>query len=330
MTLTGKTVLVTGATGFLGGALARCLARDGVQVKALARRPNRDRYIMDIPNLEIVMGDITDSARMDDIIQGCDIVFHVAAALGGSLQHQQTVNVEGTRNVITACAKNNVQRVVHISTISVYGYKYKGDVTEATLPNPGNDAYHISKYEAEQVIQKIGGQQNLSYSIIRPGMIYGAHSSMWTKTAFSLAKRNPTIFIGNGGGSAFPIYIEDVVDLAITCATHPNAHNETFNCTPDPSPTFREYLGAYSQLAGHHRWFGIPHILIRPFTLLISLLAPKHTPAKDLNDILTLLGTNITYRMDKAQDLLDWQPKTTLAEGIKACEPYLRDIGLLK
>ena len=81
MSLAGHQVLVTGATGFLGGALALRLAQEGAQVIALARRPQKVDYIKQQPNITIVEGDITDAERMKRVTQGCSIVFHVFAPL---------------------------------------------------------------------------------------------------------------------------------------------------------------------------------------------------------------------------------------------------------
>src|SRR5262245_51669257 len=100
--LSGATALVTGATGFLGGVLVKRLAAEGVHVKALARRLNRDRFISGIDHVEIVSGDVTDAARLNEVTQGCDYVFHVAATLGGSVEKLRPVNVAGTRHVAAA------------------------------------------------------------------------------------------------------------------------------------------------------------------------------------------------------------------------------------
>lgn len=329
MTLKGETVLVTGATGFLGGAVARRLAEDGAQVKALARRPDRDRYIRDVPGIEIVQGDITDAGRMREVTAGCTYVFHVAAALGGELDLQRRVNVTGTRTVVEAAAAAGVRRMVHISTIAVYGYRHRADASESTPVDPGHDPYAITKAEAEAALREAAEANNLSYSIIRPGMIYGPRSRPWTQGMFKLARRNPTIFLGDGSGSAYPIHVDDVVDLTVLAATHPRAHNEIFNAAPDPSPTWREFLGAYSALAGHDRWLGIPPFLLVPVAAVMGLVLPRNNRLKDLPHLLKFLQSNITYRMDKARDLLDWQPRIPLDEGIKGCAPYLREKGLL-
>ncbi|MEQ8676077.1 MAG: NAD(P)-dependent oxidoreductase [Aggregatilineales bacterium] len=329
MTLRGQNVLVTGATGFLGGVITRQLTAYGAKVKALARRPDRDAFIRDLPNVEIVTGDITDAASMQSVMQGVDIVIHSAAALDGNIHDQRKINRDGTRNVMQAAADAGVKRVVHISTISVYGYGVSGDVTEQTPPAPGHDPYPITKLEAEQVVQEIGSARDLPYTIIRPGMIYGSNSSMWTKTMFKIARRKPTIFIGDGSGSAFPIFVEDVADMVIKLATHENALGEIFNCTPDPSPTWREFLGAYSQLAGHQSWLGVPPILLMPIVYMIALFSPKYSMMKDLPAMLGFLQRRIHYRTDKAINILGWKPQYDLQRGIESCVPYLREKGLL-
>src|SRR5215207_5245192 len=125
MTLAGKTVLVTGATGFLGGVTARRLAQDGARVRALARSPERAKYLRDCENIELVYGDITQPETLQPIMDGVDTVFHTAVDYG-SMERQRAVNVEGTRNLANAAADAGVRRLVHVSSIAVYGYALSG------------------------------------------------------------------------------------------------------------------------------------------------------------------------------------------------------------
>lgn len=325
--LADQTVVVTGATGFLGGVIVRQLSERGANVRALARRPGRDLRIRDLPNVAVVRGDVTDYAQMLAVMNGADYVIHSAAALSGGLEAQSTVNVHGTYNVARAASACGVRRMVHVSTISVYGYRYRTDITEDCPHDPGADPYHITKSEAEQSLANVAARYNLDYSIIRPGMIYGPNSYTWTERLFSIAKRG--VWMGDGSGSAYPIYVDDVADLCLLLLTHPAASREAFHCTPDPSPTWRQFLGEYAALAGGHRWVGLPHFLLRPLASLISLTAPANSQSKDLKDLLPFLSNHITYRMDKARDLLGWTPRTDLTDGVANCAPYLREKGLL-
>lgn len=329
MTLKDTSVLVTGATGFLGGALALRLAADGVRVKALARRPERGGFLRQSANIEIVPGDISDAEGMKQITEGCEFVFHVAAALGGKFEYQYCMNVDGTRNIMRAAASAGVKRLVHVSTIAVYGYNYRGEVTEDLPHKPGNVPYNHTKSEAEAVVCELGAQNNLPYSIIRPAMIYGPRSNMWTATMFKVARRYPTLFPGNGNGSTHPIFVDDVVDMIITLATHPSAAGEAFNSAPDPAPAWREFLSAYSRLAGHDRWLALP---VFPLTLaapLIEQVLRLRGEPQDLPQVIAFAQSQTTYSMAKARKLLNWQPKVSLADGIQRCAAWLREKGLL-
>ena len=327
MTLAGKTALVTGATGFLGGHLVARLAADGVHVRALARRSGRDRYIKDLANVNVVMGDITDPASIAPHMQGVDVVFHVAAALGGDLATQRRINKDGTAHVMRAAADADVGRVVHVSTVSVYGYRYRTDITEDLPLDPGADPYHITKVEAEGMVHEIGAARDLDYTIVRPAMIYGPRSTAWTRTMFNVAKRG--IWLGDGSGSTFPIYVDDVVDLCIVAATHPAAVGQAFNCAPDPSPTWREFLGAYQALMGRDRWIGVPVPILKTLVYGVARLAPGESRLKDLPDLLGLVTGNITYKTTKARELLGWTASVELEDGINRCVPCLREKGLL-
>ncbi len=329
MTLAGKTALVTGATGLLGGALARRLARDGARVRALARHPERVGSLRTLDGVEIIQGDITDEEQVQDMVQGCNIIFHTAGVLDGSIKTQRHVNVGGTRNVMQAAAEAGVERVIHVSSAGAYGFRRRGDISEDMPLEPGHAAYGISKAEAEGVVRKMAREQGLDYSIIRPGMIYGPGSRVWTEAMFRIARRKPTVFSGAGSGAIPAIHVEDVVDLMTVLAVHPAAAREAFNCTPDPSPTWREFLGAYAALAGHDRWLALPITPLRIVTWLVAVFAPSDSRLKDLPQVITFMTRYRRYCMNKARELLDWQPQIGLNEGIESCVPYLRDKGLL-
>lgn len=329
MSLQGKMVLVTGATGFVGGALARRLGMDGAHVKALARNPEKGTFLRDVRDLEVIQGDITDAERMNAVTQGCDYVFHVAAALKGPLAYQKRVNVDGTRNIMLAAAAAQVQRVVHVSSVAVYGYRVSGDITEEIPPDPGPVAYNRTKAAGEQIVHEIGEQHNLPYCIVRPGMVYGPHSGAWTLLLFRLSRRKPTPFLGDGSGSVLPIFIDDLVDLMVIMATHPAARNETYNAAADPAPTWREFLGGYARLAGHQSWLALPVWAGTLAAPLAELAMRLRGQPQDIPALIPYLTSKKTYKMTKALDMLGWQPKTSLTEGIERCAPWLREKGLL-
>ncbi|RMF82603.1 MAG: SDR family NAD(P)-dependent oxidoreductase [Chloroflexi bacterium] len=327
----GKTVLVTGATGFLGGALALRLASEGIHVRALGR--NHDRkgaHLRNNANIEALTGDITDIDRMRDVTSDCDCVIH-AAVNYGKRTSQQRVNIDGTRHVVQTATENNVRRVVHISSIAVYGYHVVGDINEDDPLTTGPEAYSMTKAEAERVVRSVGDENGLEYSIVRPGMIYGPRSKTWTRNLFKLARRKPMPFLGDGSGSVHPIHVDDVVDLCLTCATHPAAVGEAFNCTPDPSPTWREFLGLYAQLAGHNRWLPLPPVLgthiIAPIGEVVARLRGE---PQELPTLARYIQRRVTYKMDKARNLLNWQPQIDLQSGVASCVSWLREQGLLQ
>lgn len=325
MSLADQRVFVTGATGFLGGALALRLADEGAHVRALARMPRKAEAPLK-HGIEICEGDVTDAEAMRRLVEGCHTVFHAAAAMNGDYAKQRAVNVEGTRNLVRAAADADVKRFVHVSSVSVYGYRCAGDITENMPPSPGADPYALTKAEAERVV----AEGNIAYTIIRPGMIYGAGAVNWTGNLFRLARLKPTPFIGDGSGSAFPIHRDDVVDLLVVAAEHPAASNQIFNCASDPAPTWREFLGAYSRLAGHQRWLALPPILVVPITQIARLASPRYSMARDMPDQLGFIQRKITYKMTKARELLGWTPRITLDTGITSCVPWLREQGLLQ
>jgi nucleoside-diphosphate-sugar epimerase len=328
---TGKTVFITGATGFLGGTMARELTSRGVYVKALARRPGRDKYLQGISGIEMVAGDLSDSSHLTELMQGCEIVFHVAAQLGGTYAVQYPANVIGTRNMAQAAAQAGIKRFVHVSSVAVYGPRIPDVVTEDTPLNPGVNPYNITKAEAESVLKEVAQQKDLAYTIIRPGMIYGPRNGMWTAGLFRLASRRPLFFAGDGRGSAYTIYVDDVVDLALTAALHPAAVNEAFNAVNDPAPTWRDFIGGYAKLAKNDSWVSLPIPLLQPVAYLIEAFLrlrgePQALPSL-MNDFLV---PRKRISMDKGRRLLSWQPRIALAEGIARCEPYLREKGLLR
>jgi len=332
MALQGKTALVTGATGFLGNALTRRLAAEGVQVRAMARSAEKAMPLRNVENVKIAKGDVTDAERMLRLAQGCNYVFHVAVSFG-DWEEQQAVNVEGTRHIMQAAAEAKADHFVFVSTIAAYGYSRTGLITEmdALMPVRG-DQYNISKIQAETVVREIGAQSRLAYNIIRPGMIYGPGSGQWTANMFKLAKRKPIIWIGDGSGSTFPVHVDDVVDMMLILVDHPSANREVFNCVhPDPV-TWREFIMAYAKLIEGEKakWFGIPAPLVSGLASLIAALAPVSSRAKAAPEALqAVLRKNTTIDMSKARDELGWQPKVDLKTGIETCIPYLREKGLL-
>jgi dihydroflavonol-4-reductase len=169
--------LVTGATGFVGAAVARALIREGWEVRALARKGSDRRNVQHLP-LEVVEGDLADRASLERALAGCEALFHVAADYRlGAFDPRQLyqTNVEGTRNILEASRQAGVRRVVYTSSVATVGIPRDGTPGNEDTPVGIADMighYKRSKFLAEQVVRE-AALTGLSVVIVNPSTPIG-------------------------------------------------------------------------------------------------------------------------------------------------------------
>ncbi|NJN69628.1 MAG: NAD-dependent epimerase/dehydratase family protein [Nitrospira sp.] len=168
-------VLITGATGFLGSALLNHLYRKEFQVRALVHSSSRPSSFM--PGVEMVSGDIGDRQQVMKAIAGCSAVVHLAAKVhaiddSGSEHDYQTVNVEGTRQILDAAVSSGTKHVVFASSVKVFGEAMDGCIDESQAPAP-QTPYGQSKWQAEQLVSEYAGRYDLTAVSLRLPMVYG-------------------------------------------------------------------------------------------------------------------------------------------------------------
>ena len=169
--------LVTGATGFVGAAVARALLEKQWQVRVLARKGSDRRNLNELP-LDVVEGDLTDAGSLQRAVDGCEALFHVAAdyRLGARDPSQlYRANVDGTRNVLDAARRGGVQRIVYTSSVATIGIPSDGTPGDEQTPNSLANMighYKRSKYLAEVVVRE-AARDGLSVVIVSPSTPVG-------------------------------------------------------------------------------------------------------------------------------------------------------------
>ena len=322
----GKTVFVTGATGFIGGALCERLLAEGARVRGLARNSEKGRALA-ATGIEVVEGDVTDHARMTELVVGAEVVMHLAAQLrrGGEALHH-TVNVEATRHLAAASAQAGVGRFVLASSIAALGPIGDGVVDETRPLREYGDRYGDSKIAAERAVQQVAQASGLIYVIARPGMVYGPRSPGWTIRILKLVRTGGAPLLGDGQGTSYPIYIDNLVDGFLLCATHPVAVNQVFNLVDDGPVTWAEYFGHFqAMLGGQPGARRVPLWMVKVGVVSLGPLVKR----RNLSYAVDMLAGRGLISNQKAKDLLGWQPRVSLAEGMRRSEVWLRETGHL-
>ncbi|MCP5145102.1 MAG: NAD-dependent epimerase/dehydratase family protein, partial [Gammaproteobacteria bacterium] len=172
------TVLVTGASGFVGGRLARLLVERGERVKVLLR-PNADRSNVKPLDVEIVTGDLRDEASLERALKGCEGLYHVAADYrlwARRIQDLYDSNVTGTRNILQAALAQDVSRIVYCSSVATLGNPGDGTPANEDTPVSLTDMighYKRSKYLAEQAVSEMIEREGLPVVIVNPSTPIG-------------------------------------------------------------------------------------------------------------------------------------------------------------
>lgn len=331
MALDIERALVTGANGFIGGALTLRLLAEGVTVRAMCRDPEKGRFLSDAAQasdqggrLELVRGDVQDAATVDRYARGCDVVFHVAAVGSGSAAVHYRANVQGSENVAQAALAAGAKRLIHVSSIAVYGFNVGGEITETHPQKPSpHDFYQQTKALGETAVWRIAHETSLPTTVVRPALVYGPRSGAWTVRMNQLAKQLP--FIPNlGSATTHPIYIDDLIDLMLNMATHPAALGNAFNASADPPVTWNEFLGHIARIAGNPRRAPLPIGLLKRLARPLDAALQLTGDPQDVYGMLSMLSNYTVYCTDKATRLLGWRPRVSLADGMTAAEKWLR------
>ncbi len=322
--LKNKKVLVTGATGFIGGRLAQLLdSQEGAIVTGLGRSLNKVPFLKDT-NVNLVAVDLFDEAAMLEALTGQEILFHVAGWVGkGDFDDAYHVNVTATENVLRQAAKAGIKRVVHVSTVGAYGPPRSDWMDETQILDVDqHDVYGRSKAIGEIKATKLANELGLDIAIVRPAMVYGPRAYSWTLGLYRMVKKGVPVLFGDGKGHAQPVYIDNLVDQMILLATHPQAIGEAFNAC-DPPVDWFTFWGYYGHMA-NRKPRQIPMWIAKIFAV-ISDAFKLPLPLSRVR--LKIYVRELVYSMEKSKELLGYYPRIDLAEGMKRSEAWLRQEG---
>jgi nucleoside-diphosphate-sugar epimerase len=310
-------MLVTGANGFIGNSLCQVLSKLNIPVIGTVRSKNSFLKFQSV-NL-VSVGNISFDTNWSKVLENCEYIVHCAGKAHemndkDKLDNYRATNIEGTKNLAEQAAKAGVKRLVFLSSVKVNGEstdnisndKNKKIFTHYDIPNP-QDAYSISKLEAEKVLWEVSTKTGLEVVVIRLPLVYGCGVKGNLAKLVKIVQSGIPLPLSLVQNQRSMIGMDNLIDLLIRCVDHPNAAGKTFLAsdienlsTPDLIKNLANSMGRRSRL------YPVPIFLLK---LLGSILGKK----KEINRLVGSLKIDSSY----TQDVLNWTPPLSVAEGIR-------------
>jgi nucleoside-diphosphate-sugar epimerase len=321
-------VLVTGGTGFLGKNVVERLVKEGYPVRVLARKLSNIEPLKAL-GVEILYGDVADTDSLKEATGGMDVIVHAAAGTSGDKKDCDTATIQGTRNVIEVTRAQGVEKLIYISSCSVYGVADYRDGTLVTedstlerFPSRRGE-YSSSKQSAEELVTAAVKEHALPAVVLRPGTIYGPGGDVYTPM-LGFSGPGAFIVIGNGKFELPFVYIDNLSDAIIKSIESDAAIGEIFNVVDGERLTKRAYMnGLIRKLYPKARVFYFPFRLLYATVYFQEVLCRLLGRGAFLTRYRLISSQrSIRYDNSKLKKVLGWTPKTTFSEAVPAIIEY--------
>lgn len=313
-------VLVTGATGLLGGYLIRDLLQCKAEIRVLVL-PGEDVEMFLERNIEVVRGDITDPSTLLSAMQDIELLFHLAGIMGvwRPLSNYMHINVAGTEHLFYAACQAGVRRFVHISSFAVYGLGHDRILSEDAPLRPDPDPYSLSKVACEHLLRRLSAQQQMEMVIVRPGAFFGPGDYLHFGHIARKLKAGKGVILGKGNNTLPFCYVSDIAQGIMLAGYRSEAAGQIYNIGHDYPLTQIEFFKAIAQAIG-----GMPPGLHIPYQsayygsiVAEQLVAPLTRSRPFMTRLETALyGTENRLCIEKAQHELGYRPHVSIYEGI--------------
>lgn len=303
--------LVTGANGFVGSVLCSELSKRGYPVLGAVRSENAECTCFE----RAVVGEIDEKTSWATALTGIDAVIHLAARVhvmqddsADPLAEFRKVNVAGTEHLARCAAASGVKRLIYVSSIKVNGEATREgeQFSESDIATP-QDPYGVSKWEAEQELHRVAAETGLEVVIVRPPLVYGTGvKGNFAQMLKVLAKGIP-LPLASVNNLRSLVYVGNLVDALILCATHPAAAGQTYLISDGEDISTSDLLGQLGAAMGHPaRLFICPQAILK--------LAGSLTGRAD--QVERLLGS-LKVDSGKIRLELNWNPPYTVNQGLQ-------------
>lgn len=323
-------VLVTGGGGFLGGAIVRLLQQRGDDVRSFSRSVYAE---LESLGVEQIQGDISDQHAVEQAVKGMDLVFHVAAKPGiwGDYSEYYQINVTGTGNVISACFKHRVARLVYTSSPSVVfnGTDMEGVDESAPYPARFHTHYPKTKALAEQLVVDAAGKGLLTI-ILRPHLIWGPRDNHLVPRIIKRAKR--LVRVGNGRNLVDTIFIDNAAEAHVAAADrleiNPGLSGKIYFISQDePIPAWDIINGILKAAGLEPVRRSIPHKMAWLIGALLECVY-KIFNLKGEPQMTRFLADELAkahwFDISAAKKDLGYAPRISTAEGLRRLQHWLK------
>src|SRR5213080_4892668 len=327
-------VLITGATGLLGGHLIKELQQRGEDIRSLVL-PVENADKLEKEGVEVAHGDITDASTLKPAVKDVELVFHLAGMMGvwRPLADYRLVNVTGSENLYKAAQKARVRRYVHTSSHTVYGLGYGRFLTENDALRPDPDPYSLTKAEGDRLMRRLMLNSNIETVILRPGTFFGPGDRLHFGRMAQKMKDGKGVIIGFGDNALPFCYVTDVVQGFLLAAYHERAPGNVYNISNDRPLTQQEIFDAIADAVGGVRpRRHLPYLPVYFGAIVAEKVVARLTRTRPLVTRLgaMMFGSDNKHSVEKARRELGFEPKVDLHEGIKLAAEWFNAGGMDK